>query len=94
MAEWTNVEGENRGKIVLYALSTCVWCKKTRKLLDDIGVGYRYIYVDKLVGEDREQVMDEVKVYNPACSFPTMVVNDEKCVVGSDEDRIREALGL
>ena len=27
-----HVEGANRGDITLYALSTCVWCKKTRRM--------------------------------------------------------------
>ena len=40
-----HVKGENKGKIMLYALSTCVWCKKTRELLDDLGVEYYFIYV-------------------------------------------------
>ena len=38
-----HVKGENKGKITLYALSTCGWCKKTKKLLDDLGVEYHYI---------------------------------------------------
>lgn len=94
MTKWNSVQGENRGKILLYALSTCVWCKKARKLLDDLGVEYQYIYVDQLFGEDRDQAIDEIKIYNPACSFPTMVIDDEKCVVGSNEEKIREAIGL
>jgi len=28
-----HVEGKNAGQIILYALSTCGWCKKTRELL-------------------------------------------------------------
>ncbi len=29
-----HVEGENKGDVVLYALSTCGWCKKDS---DDVG---------------------------------------------------------
>ena len=43
---WNHVEGENKGKVVLYALSTCEWCKKTRLLLEDLKVDFSYIYVD------------------------------------------------
>jgi len=94
MAEWTTVEGKDRGDILLYALSTCVWCKKARKLLDDLGVGYKYLYVDLLHGDDRNRAIEEIKVHNPACSFPTLVIDNEKCVVGSDEEKIRSAIGL
>lgn len=40
-----HVDGENKGNIVLFALSTCGWCKKTRMLIEDLGVEYDYIYV-------------------------------------------------
>jgi glutaredoxin-like protein NrdH len=86
-----HVPGKNKGKIMLYALSTCVWCKKTRQLLEDLGVDYDYEYVDLLQGNERVQALDAVKKWNPVCSFPTLVIND-KCIIGFKEDKIREAL--
>jgi glutaredoxin-like protein NrdH len=87
------VNGENKGKLVLYALSTCGWCKKTRMLLEDLGVEYSYIYVDLLEGEDRKEIIEQVKKWNPQLSFPTLVVNDEKCIVGFNEGEVKETLG-
>lgn len=86
------VEGENRGDIVLYALSTCGWCRKTRQLLEEMGVGYSYVYVDLLPRNEREQVRQEVMKWNPRGSFPTIVIDNERTVVGFSEDKIREAL--
>jgi glutaredoxin-like protein NrdH len=86
------VEGENRGDIVLYALSTCGWCRKTRQLLEEMGVGYSYEYVDLLPRNEREQVRQEVMKWNPRGSFPTIVIDNERTVVGFSEDKIREAL--
>jgi glutaredoxin len=88
------VEGRNRGKIVLYALSTCVWCNKTKKLLADLGVEYSYVYVDLLKGEDRKSALDDVKRHNPKATFPTTVIDDEKCIIGFKEKEIKEALRL
>ncbi len=88
-----HVLGENRGDIKLYALSTCGWCNKTKKLLKDLGVEYSYTDVDKLKGEEREEVMDEICKFNPKCTLPTLVLNDEECIVGYDEDKIRNKLG-
>ena len=88
-----HVPGENSGDIMLYALSTCGWCQKTRKLLGDLGVEYRYLYVDNLVGREREKAIAEMRTWNPAMSFPTMVIANKKCIVGFKEDEIREALG-
>ncbi|MFH1382994.1 MAG: glutaredoxin family protein [Chloroflexota bacterium] len=86
-----HVDGRDAGQVTLYALSTCVWCKKTRALLDELGVAYDYEYVDLLQGSARTEAMDTVKQWNPACSFPTLVVND-KCIVGFREDEIRQTL--
>lgn len=86
------IEGKDRGKIVLYALSTCVWCNKTKKLLADLGVEYSYVYVDLLKGDDRKSALDEVKRHNPKATFPTTVIDDEKCVIGFKEKEIKEAL--
>jgi glutaredoxin len=87
------INGKNKGKLVLYALSTCGWCKKTRMLLEDLGVEYNYIYVDLLEGEERKEIIEQVKKWNPQLSFPTLVVNDEKCIVGFNEDEVKETLG-
>ncbi len=89
-----HVQGKNVGHIMLYALSTCPWCKKTKKLLDDLGVEYYYEDVDFLSGNDRETVIETVKRWNPSCSFPTLVLNDNKCIVGFKENEIRETLNL
>jgi len=48
------VPGKKSRHIMLYALSTCGWCGKTKKLLDDLGVEYSYEYVDQLQGAEQE----------------------------------------
>ena len=89
-----HVEGENKGKIMLYALSTCGWCRKTKEFLNDLGVEYDYVFVDLLEENDQEQSKKEIMKWNPRCSFPTVVVNDKECIVGYDETKIKEALKL
>jgi glutaredoxin-like protein NrdH len=86
-----HIAGKNKGKIMLYALSTCGWCKKTRALLESLGVEYDYEYVDLLEGEERSKAMDMVNKWNPSFSFPTIVINDQRCITGFDEDAILEA---
>jgi glutaredoxin-like protein NrdH len=90
--EIVHVPGENRGKIMLYALSTCGWCAKTKQLLNDLGVEFDYLYVDLLEGEEREAIMSEVEGWNPRLSFPTVVIDGTKVIVGFRENDIREAL--
>lgn len=89
-----HIKGKKRGKIMLYALSTCGWCKKTKDLLNELGLEYSYIFVDQVDEKEKDKVMDDVRKWNPRSSFPTIVINDEKCIVGYKEDEIKEALGL
>ncbi len=92
MIEKIHVAGENRGEILVYALSTCGWCRKTKEHLKKMGLAFDYIDVDLLDPAESEEVMETVRKHNEKGSFPTIVVNDEHCVVGYDMDRLRELL--
>ena len=90
--KYEHVDGEDKGPVKLFALSTCVWCKKTKRLLDELGVAYDYVFADKAQGTDRDEIIAEIEKWNPRVSFPTMVVGNEKVIIGFKEDEIREAL--
>ena len=92
--DWTRVDGQKRGDIVFYALSTCGWCRKTKRFLDELGVEYQYRYVDMAFGEERDELLKEMQRWNPRGSFPTVVFNNEKAIIGYKPDKIKEALGL
>jgi glutaredoxin-like protein NrdH len=87
-----HVPGRKSGNVMLYALSTCGWCRKTKKLLDDLGVEYDYEYIDQLQGDEKDEAIRKVTKWNPSCSFPTMVIDNKKCIIGYQENEIREAL--
>jgi len=87
-----HVSGKNAGHMMLYALSTCVWCRKTKQLLDDLGVEYDYVYVDLLDGNEKDHVIKTMERWNPSRSFPALVLDNSKCIVGFKEDEIRDAL--
>jgi len=87
-----HVEGDRKGDVMLYALSTCGWCRKTKGLLGELGVAYDYVDVDLLGEGDRKEALEEIRVHNPQCSFPTMVINNDRCIVGFKEDETREVL--
>ena len=88
-----HISGADKGKVMLFALSTCVWCRKTKDLLTELGVGFDYIYVDLVPADEEDTVLDEFKKYNPDCNFPTLVINDSTIIIGFKESDIREALG-
>jgi glutaredoxin-like protein NrdH len=89
-----HVSGKKVGDIKIYALSTCPWCKKAKQLLVDLGVDYYFTDVDLLTGDDSNQAIAVVRKWNPAGSFPTIVINNNQCIVGFKETEIRKALNL
>ena len=92
--EIQHVPGKNKGHVMLYALSTCGWCKKTKKLLNELGVEYYFIDVDLIGEEEKSKVKTTISEWNPSWSFPTIVIDNNMAILGFDEDRIREELGL
>ena len=92
--EFVHVKGtKKKGEVILYALSTCGWCAKTKELLTGMGVDFSYLYVDLLPREEMLKAFEEVKRFNPKCSFPTIVIDGRRTIVGFREDQLREALG-
>ena len=79
--------------VKLYTLSTCSHCKATKQFLDECSVKYEFEDVDLLQGDERKAIIEDVKKWNPKCSFPTIIIGDT-VVVGFKEDKIKEALGL
>jgi len=51
-----------------------------------------FLILNSFFHDEKKRIEDEVKTWNPACNYPTMVINDKKCVVGFKEDEIKEAL--
>jgi glutaredoxin-like protein NrdH len=90
----TRVSGQDKGDVFIYALSTCGWCRKAKTLLNDLGVEYCYVDVDLEEGPTRETTTAELSKWNPRLSFPTVVINKERCIIGFDEAAIKEALGI
>ena len=78
-------------EITLYALSTCMWCKKTKALLDSKGVAYTCHFVNELTGEEQEKAKAAVAELNPNRSYPTMVI-DGDVIVGFKPEQIEAAV--
>ena len=79
--------------VKIYSLSTCSHCRATKRLMGECGVKYEFTDVDLLDGEERKAILEDVKKFNPRCSFPTIIIG-ETVIVGYKEDEIRKALDL
>ncbi len=77
--------------VKVYALSTCPWCKKTKKLLDEKGINYEAVDLDLLQGEEQKKVLEQVDRLTSKRSFPLLEVGDT-VIQGYKEEEILEAL--
>ncbi|MCG6550746.1 MAG: glutaredoxin family protein [Candidatus Magnetominusculus sp. LBB02] len=78
-------------KTVLFALSTCPSCKKTKELLTKNNIEFVLAELDTLDIESRDRLLEEVKKYNPRETFPTIVVDGGRTViVGFNEAAIKK----
>lgn len=80
-------------KPFLYALSTCFHCQRVKKWLATHNVEYDYIDVDLAEDEERKKLINEVRELTGASQFPIIVIGD-KHVVGFNEERLKELLGI
>lgn len=90
----TRVQGKSIKNILIFTLSTCMWCKKLKNFLNEKGLEYCYIDMDLLMEPERGEVLAELKRWNSSVSFPTIVIDQKNCIVGFDESKIKKVLEL
>jgi glutaredoxin-like protein NrdH len=89
------VEGKNnKHKVLVYALSTCAWCKMAKKFLKDSDVEYEYVDVDLANNQDHEKIRDDIINRGSEPSFPTIIVDNKFVITGFRKDQLKEALEL
>ena len=86
--------GNNKHKVLLYALSTCVWCKRTKQFLKDSDVEYDYVDVDLSSDEDRDKIRRHILSKGGSLSYPTIIIDDKILITGYSPDEIKEALEI
>jgi glutaredoxin-like protein NrdH len=84
--------GDRKKKVRLYSLSTCPTCKRVRKFLDENNIQYDLTEVDMLDSGEQWLMSKEVKKYNQAATYPTLVI--EEVILGLDEEAIKDALEI
>ena len=93
--QFSKVPGkQNKHKVVLYALSTCVWCKMTTQFLKDSDVEFEYIDVDLCEEDDKQKIREHIQSKGGSLSYPTTIVDDKTVITGFRKDQLKETLGL
>jgi glutaredoxin len=80
--------------VSFYGLSTCVHCRHAREFLEKHHVPFTLHYVDLAEGEERSQLLKQVREYNSGISFPTIVIDNAKVIIGFQPDVLLMDLDL
>jgi len=78
----------------VYALSTCAWCKQTKKFLKENEIEHEYVDVDLCDEEDQEKVSNDILSRGGRLSYPAIIIDNKILINGFHVDKIKEALEI
>ncbi len=91
----SKVPGKNsKHKVLIYALSTCVWCKMTKQYLKDNNIAFEYVDVDLCTEEDKAKIRQDITAKGGSLSYPTTIIDDKTVVTGFRKDLLKKELEL
>jgi glutaredoxin len=76
----------------MYTLSTCPWCKKTKKFFKDHKIPFEYTDYDLADDETREKILNEMRQHG-ANGFPYVKIGDN-IVVGYNPEEYSQLMGI
>ena len=79
-------------KVNMYALSTCPWCRKTKKFFTDHNVPFSYIDYDLADEGTQAKISAELDAAG-VTGFPFVRIGDE-IITGYQPERYSRALGI
>jgi len=93
--ETIKVPGKNnKHRVLIYAISTCAWCKRAKKFLKDSYIEYEYVDIDLCSKDDRDKIREAILSRGGRLSYPTVIVDDRVLITGFNEGQLREALEI
>lgn len=72
-------------KVSMYTLSTCPWCRKTKKFFTDHNIPFDFIDYDLADEETQERIMKELDA-NGANGFPFVKIGND-VIIGYNPER-------
>ncbi|MEM3700016.1 MAG: glutaredoxin family protein [Candidatus Bathyarchaeia archaeon] len=89
------VPGKNKKhKVLVYALSTCAWCKLTKQFLKENEIEYEYVDVDLSGDEDKEKIRKDILTRKGSLSYPAIIIDDKILINGFRKDKLKEILEI
>jgi glutaredoxin len=80
-------------QVLVYALSTCPWCRKTKRYLAEHGIPFQVVDYDLQTPEEQAKMEALMLERGGAISFPWVLFGDT-VVVGWNPEEYARLLGL
>jgi glutaredoxin-like protein NrdH len=84
----------NKHNVLLYAISTCGWCKRAKKFLNDNNVEYEYVDIDLVDWKDKEEIRQDIQSRGGRLAYPTIIIDKKVLLTGAPQDKLREVLEI
>ncbi len=78
-------------EVLVYALSTCPWCRKTKQWFADSKIAFEAVDVDTLPDAEQDAAADKAFALSGGRRFPVIVINGD-VIVGYSPDKFLEHL--
>lgn len=89
------VSGKNKKhKVLMYTISTCIWCKQTKDFMKKNEVEYEFVDVDHSSNEDLERIRKDILKRKGRLSYPVVIIDDRILINGFVKDKIADALEI
>jgi glutaredoxin len=79
-------------KVSMYTLSTCPWCRKTKKFFTERNIPFDYIDYDLADDETQKRILTDMERHG-ASAFPYVIIEND-IVEGYNPDKYTRLLGL
>ena len=80
-------------KVLMYTLSTCPWCRKTKKYFTDNKIPFEYVDYDLQPPKEQQKIEKAIMARGGDMAFPWVLIGDD-LVVGWNPEKYSELLGV
>lgn len=89
------VQGDkNKHSVLMYAISTCGWCKRSKKMLKEMDVEYEYVDIDLSSDEIKQKIRQDILRRGGRLVYPTIIIDDKTLLVNPSKEKLKEVLEI
>lgn len=77
----------------MYTLSTCPWCRKTKKYFTDNKIPFEYVDYDLQPPAEQQKIEKRMVESGESLAFPWVLIGEE-LVIGWNPEKYAQLLGI